>query len=116
MDLLTVAVCTVLCRADDFPKIEAWAIERIKWLRGFLALENHIPSRDAFGRICALLDPRQFQATFRCWVGIVIPALGTDQVVAIDYKTSRRSTNKAERCDDVSGLAADAEKIAQAVG
>lgn len=29
-ELLTVAVCAVLCRADDFLEIEAWAIERIE--------------------------------------------------------------------------------------
>ncbi len=95
-ELLTVAVCGVLCRADDFAEIEAWANERIDWLRGFLALENGIPSHDTFGRVFALLDPREFEAAFRRWVGMVIPALATHQVVAIDGKTSRRSTNKAD--------------------
>lgn len=96
-ELLTVAVCAVLCRADDFLEIEAWASERIEWLRGFLVLENGIPSHDTFGRVFAMLDPREFEAAFRRWVGMVIPALGTDQVVAIDGKTSRRSTSKAEQ-------------------
>ena len=30
---------------DDFAEIEAWANERIDWLRGFLALENGISKR-----------------------------------------------------------------------
>jgi len=34
-ELLTVAVCAVLCGADEFSDIEAWANKRIDWLRGF---------------------------------------------------------------------------------
>ena len=95
-ELLTVAVCAVLCSADEFSEIEAWAKERSDWLRGFLVLEHGIPSHDTFGRVFAALDPREFEAAFRRWVGQLIPALDSDTVVAIDGKTSRRSTTKAE--------------------
>lgn len=94
-ELLTVAVCAVLCSADEFSDIEAWAKERIDWLRGFLVLEHGIPSHDTFGRVFAALNPREFEAAFRRWVGQLVPALGPDAVVAIDGKTSRRSTTKA---------------------
>ena len=94
-ELLTVAVCAVLCSADEFSDIEAWAKERIDWLRDFLVLEHGIPSHDTFGRVFAALNPREFEAAFRSWVGQLIPALGEDAVVAIDGKTSRRSTTKA---------------------
>ena len=94
-ELLTVAVCAVLCSADEFSDIEAWAKEPIDWLRGFLVLEHGIPSHDTFGRVFAALNPREFEAAFRRWVGQLIPALGQDTVVAIDEKTSRRSTTKA---------------------
>jgi len=59
-ELLTVAVCAVLCSADEFSEIGAWAKERIDWLRGFLVLEHGIPSHDIFGRVFAALDPREF--------------------------------------------------------
>ncbi|PZA14217.1 ISAs1 family transposase, partial [Parazoarcus communis] len=95
-ELLTVAVCAVLCSADEFSEIEAWAKERLDWLRGFLVLEHGIPSHDTFGRVFAALDPREFEAAFRRWVRQLIPALDSDTVVAIDGKTSRRSTTKAE--------------------
>lgn len=94
-ELLTVAVCAVLCSADEFSDIEAWAKERIDWLRGFLLLEHGIPSHDTFGRVFAAINPHEFEAAFRRWVGQLIPALGEDAVVAIDGKTSRRSTTKA---------------------
>lgn len=94
-ELLTVAVCAVLCSADEFSDIEAWAKERLDWLRGFLVLEHGIPSHDTFGRVFAAMNPREFEAAFRRWVGQLVPALGPDAVVAIDGKTSRRSTTKA---------------------
>lgn len=108
-ELLTVAVCGVLCSADEFSDIEASAKERIDWLRGFLVLEHGIPSHDTFGRVFAALDPRQFEAAFRRWVGQLLPALGAETVVAIDGKTSRRSTTKAEAnpLHMVSAFAAD---------
>lgn len=95
-ELLTVAVCAVLCSADEFTDFEAWANERIDWLRGFLVLENGIPSHDTFGRVFAALDPHEFEAAFCRWVGQLIPALSADTVVAIDGKSSRRSTTKAD--------------------
>ena len=108
-ELLTVAVCVVLCCADEFSDIEAWAKERIEWLRGFLVLEHGVPSHDTFGRVFAALDPREFEGAFRRWVGQLVPTLGTDAVVAIDGKTSRRSTTKADAnpLHMVSAFAAD---------
>jgi hypothetical protein len=51
-------------------------------------LSRRIPSHDTFGRVFGLIDPREFEAAFRCWVGSVIPALRG--VVSLDGKTSRR--------------------------
>jgi predicted transposase YbfD/YdcC len=94
-ELLTVAMCAVLCSADEFSDIEAWAKERIDWLRGFLVLEHGIPSHDTFGRVFAALNPHEFEAAFRRWVSQLVPTLDSDTVVAIDGKSSRRSTTKA---------------------
>ena len=52
-------------------------------------------SPDTFERVFAVLDPKQFEQAFRTWVGGIIPALGKDQVIAIDGKSSRRTTSKA---------------------
>lgn len=95
VELLVVAVNAVLVGADTFVEIELWAKEKLDWLRGYLKLEAGIPSHDTFGRLFGLIDPTQFEAAFRRWVGSVLPALGADAVVAIDGKTSRR-TGKAD--------------------
>lgn len=91
VDLLVVAVCAVLSGADTFVEIEAWAKEKLDWLRKYLRLEHGIPCHDTFGRVFAAIDPDEFAAAFLRWVGQVLPALAKDEVVAIDGKTSRRS-------------------------
>ncbi len=91
VELLVVAVNTVLVRADTFVEIELGAKEKLDWLRGYLPLAAGIPSHDTFGRLFGLIDPEEFEAAFRRWVGAVLPALGADAVVAIDGKTSRRT-------------------------
>lgn len=94
-ELLTVAVCAVLSGADDFEEISQWGRAKLDWLRGFLKLDYGVASPDTFERVFALLDPHQFERAFRSWVGAVIPALAHEQVIAIDGKTSRRTTSKA---------------------
>ena len=95
-ELLTIAVCAVLSGADDFVGIEEWAKLKLDWLRGFMKLEQGIPSHDTLARVFGLISPDEFEAAFRRWVGMVIPALAQDTVVAIDGKTSRRSHNKKD--------------------
>jgi|CZCA01.1.fsa_nt_gi predicted transposase YbfD/YdcC len=94
-ELLTVAVCAVLSGADDFEEVSQWGQAKLSWLRGFLRLDYGVASPDTFERVFALIDPKQFERAFRAWVGSIIPALGQDQVVAIDGKSSRRTTTKA---------------------
>jgi predicted transposase YbfD/YdcC len=91
VELLVVAVCAVLSGADGFVEIEAWAKERLEWLRQYLKLERGIPCHDTFGRVFAAIDPGEFGGAFLRWVGQVVPALSQEEVVAIDGKTSRRS-------------------------
>lgn len=64
-------------------------------LRRFLTLDYGVASSDTFERVFALLDPKSFECAFRSWVAMVIPALGHEQVIAIDGKSSRRTTSKA---------------------
>ena len=94
-EMLTIAVCAVLSGADDFEDISQWGRMKLSWLRGFLSLDYGIASPDTFERVFAVLDPKGFERAFREWVAGVIPALRQEQVIAIDGKTSRRTTSKA---------------------
>jgi len=86
LDILTIALCAVICGADDFVGMVTFAEAKAAWLRTFLALPGGIPCHDPCGRVCAALDPEAFQACFLAWVQAVVPSTA-DQVVAIDGKT-----------------------------
>jgi len=49
VELLVVAVSAVLVGADTFAVIELWAEEKLEWLRGYLRLEQGIPSHAPSG-------------------------------------------------------------------
>jgi predicted transposase YbfD/YdcC len=94
LGIVAVALCAVVCGADTWVEVEQFGRAKEGWLRSFLALPNGIPSHDTFGRVFAALDPAQFEACFRSWVGAVAARLG-GQVVAVDGKTLRRSHDRA---------------------
>ncbi len=86
VEMLVVTVCGLLYGVGDFVDIEAWANERLDWLRRFLKLESGIPSHDTFGRLFGLLDQNAVEKGFRRWVCSVLPGLAEGTVVAIDGK------------------------------
>jgi predicted transposase YbfD/YdcC len=95
LDVIVIAICAVLCGADDWVAIETFGKAKEAWLRQFLALPHGIPSHDTFGRVFALLSPARFQECFVGWMQAVAEVVA-GQVVAIDGKTLRRSYDR--RC------------------
>ena len=93
IDLLIIAICAILCGANDWVAVETFGKAKREWFQQFLELPHGIPSHDTFGRVFALLSPEHLQACFLGWIQAV--AQVTDgQVVAIDGKTLRRSYNR----------------------
>src|SRR4051812_13471311 len=93
VDILTIALCAVICGADDWVEVETFGQAREGWLRTFLELPGGIPSHDTFGRVFALLDPEELRRCFINWVRAVVGDPG-EQVVAIDGETLRRSHDR----------------------
>jgi predicted transposase YbfD/YdcC len=62
-------------------------------LRGFLKLENGLPSHDTFSRLFRQLDPAQFGAAFQRFMARFSERI--QGVVAIDGKVLRRSFDRA---------------------
>jgi predicted transposase YbfD/YdcC len=92
-DILIIAVCAMLCGAEGWVGIEEFGKAKEAWLTELLHLQNGIPSHDTFGRVFALIDPKQFEACFMQWVqGLSQQVKG---VIAIDGKTLRRSHDEA---------------------
>ena len=101
LDLLTIALCAILCGADSWVEVERFGHAKEGWLRRWLPLPGGIPSHDTFGRVFAALDPVAFEAAFGGWVQTLLPAPevasppASDDVIAIDGKTLRRSHDRS---------------------
>jgi predicted transposase YbfD/YdcC len=94
LDIIVIAICAVIAGADGWTDVEQFGKAKAAWFKTFLALPNGIPSHDTFGRVCARLDPIEFQTAFLGWVQ-AINALTQGQIVAVDGKTLRRSHDRS---------------------
>lgn len=90
IDIITIAICAVICGADTWVGIETYGQAKYEWLKKFLELPNGIPSHDTFSRVFARLNPQQFQECFLNWVKS-ISKITQGEVIAIDGKTLRHS-------------------------
>lgn len=93
IDVLVIAICAILCGANDWVAVETFGRAKRAWFARFLALAHGIPSHDTFGRVFAVLSPEALQACFLHWIQAVAQVTG-GQVVAIDGKTLRRSYDR----------------------
>jgi predicted transposase YbfD/YdcC len=109
IDILTIAICGIICGADDWSGIEAYGQAKADWLKGFLELPHGIPSHDTFGRVFSWLDPGAFESSFLGWVQEVME-ISKGQVIAVDGKTVRRSHDHAHGKEAIHIVSAWAEK------
>lgn len=89
-DILIIAICGIICGANDWVNIELYGQAKEKWLATFLELPNGIPSHDTFGRVFRNLEPEQFEKAFQNWV-MSVYEVTEGEIVAIDGKQLRRS-------------------------
>ncbi len=92
LDILVIALCALICGADDFVAIARFGQAKQAWLKDRLALElpGGIPSHDTFGRVFACLDPAAFADFFLAWTQ-EMHTQTRGQVIALDGKTRRHS-------------------------
>lgn len=93
-DILAIAICAVICGADEWTEMEAFGKAKQAWFKTFLALPGGIPSHDTLARVLARLDPLALQRCFVAWIQGLGQQLG-GSVVAIDGKTVRHSFDRA---------------------
>jgi predicted transposase YbfD/YdcC len=93
LDIIVMAICAVICGADDWPAVVVFGHSKEAWLRTFLRLPHGIPSEDTFRRVLGLVNPEQLQQHFRAWIDATVPH-AAGQVIPIDGKTLRRSHDR----------------------
>ncbi len=94
LEILLIALCTVLCGGQGCTDMELFGKSKIDFLKRFLTLKGDVPSHDTFSRVFRLLDPKEFHECFLVFMQQF--AASCQGVIAIDGKCLRRSFDKAK--------------------
>lgn len=84
--IIFIAFVASLCGADNWIDIENVGKEMQEWLGKFVPLPNGIPSHDTFGRLFALISPKDFGNFLIRWMNSVREKVAKE-VVSFDGKT-----------------------------
>lgn len=90
MELLFIALCSLLTGGQNFTDMEDFGELRTPWLKKYLELRNGIPSRYTFRRVFAVIDAKAFTDCFIKWTES-LRSLSGGSIIAIDGKTIRKS-------------------------
>ena len=93
LEILVIALCTVLCGGQTAVDMEIFGVAKKDFLNDFLELEHGVPSHDTFSRVFQRIDPKQFQACFMIFMKHFAEAC--KGVIAIDGKVLRHSFDTA---------------------
>lgn len=85
-NILLISALTVICGADYWKDIEAFAIAKEEFLRTFLELPNGISKLDTYIRVFVAIDSECFEKCFIEWVNS-FASLSDKEIVSIDGKT-----------------------------
>ena len=98
IDIIVIAICSVIAGANGWEQIEVFGKARQDWFSRFLELPGGIPGHDTFRRVLSRIDAGQFQKCFLSWVQSITQVI-PGEIIPIDGKTLRRSydstSNKA---------------------
>lgn len=91
LNIIFIALCAVICGAEDWVSIERFGNARINWFEQFLDLRFGVPSHDTFNRVFSLIDGQCFAKQFILWAECLAEKI--KKVVSIDGKSMRATKN-----------------------
>jgi predicted transposase YbfD/YdcC len=113
--ILTIALCALLCGADNWVEIERFGESKKDWFGQFLDLAHGIPSHDTFGRVFSLLDAELFEKSFLNWMQGVVKSL-CGKVLAVDGKRLRGSYDRLKGKSAIHMVGAYASELGLLIG
>ena len=93
LDSLVIAICAVLCGANDWVAVETCGKAQREWCQRCLALPHGLPSHETFGRVFGVRWPEQWQECCLSW-GQAGAEVTDGPVGAIDGKPLGRSSDR----------------------
>ncbi len=93
VNIMAIAICAVICGAENWVDVELYGNSKLDWLKTFLELPNGIPSHDTFGRVFNRIDAEDFQKAFFEWV-MAVNTIIQGQIINIDGKCLRGSSDQ----------------------
>jgi DDE_Tnp_1-associated len=94
LDILVIAVCTLLSGGEGFQDMKLFGQSKRAWLHTFLALPHGLPSHDPCGRVFARLNPQRFQACYEFVRFSVVPLI---EALAADEERASLSSLSGKR-------------------
>ena len=109
IDVLVIAVCAIICGAEHWTEMEAFGKCKKTWFRSFLTLRHGIPSHDTFGRVFALIDPKQLRQCYVDWIQGFMKGVDVHHI-CLDGKTVRGSRHAPDNKKAVHMISAYAQE------
>lgn len=109
IDIVFIAICTVLCGDETWKGMEMFGNTKERWLRKFLELPNGIPSEDTFRRVLSRIKPPELQRLFLIWVEAIRRTVNKE-IIAIDGKRAKHSFDKEDETEAIHLISAWAKE------
>ena len=90
IDVLFIALCSIISGGEGFSDMVDFADSRVDWLKKYIELPNGIPSYDTFRRIFMILEPNSLKECLANWAESLKSMTG-GLTIALDGKTIRHS-------------------------
>lgn len=95
-DIIMIVLCGYLADCEGFVEVHDYAIDKERFLRGFLQLPSGIPSHDTLNRVFRHIDPTQLEAALGQWSQQIVQLI-KGQHLAIDGKQLRGTTPSGKK-------------------
>lgn len=93
IDILFIALCTILSGGEGFQDMVDFGASREEWLKKYVELPCGIPSYATFRRVFLVLEPNALKECLISWAEGLREMTG-GQVIALDGKTLRHSFDR----------------------